>query len=220
MATQITQKLKEQKLSPKMKEFKTKVNILLNSAEPEIQYHIVQDLAKKMNLPFYKDTRGWGIRQKMTSDRVVKAYCRLCIDHLKKNNDEDFIKEFLMHLSEQQNQHLRKLSRRTTAQKKKKDAIKTQNEKGVWEHPIPLVYTRNILFDYIKNGCYSKIDLYIDFIFQNTYQVFLTEQWDNKLSELGLRDNMPKGWNWEEASRNNVFQRYIEAEIPQSEYLE
>ena len=219
MSTKITKKLDEQRNSPEMKKFKEKVNILLELASPEIEYHIVRDLAKKINLPFYKDTFGRGNRNTMTSDAIVKAYCKLCIDYYKKYRDGNFIEDFFMHLSEQQNQHLRKLSKRLSEpQKRRKDALK-QGLKGVWEHPIPLKYSRSLLTDYIKSGQYAKVDAYITFIWENTYQVFLIEKWDNKLRTLGLRETMPSGWNWEDNLNNNVFQRYIDAGIPESEYL-
>ena len=219
MSTKITQRLDEQRNSPEMRVFKEKVNAMLEFAnDPKIEYYLIRDLAKKINLPFYKETSGRGRRTKMSSDTIIKGYCKLFCDYYKTHSDDNFIEELFMHLSEQQNQHLRKLSRRTSCQNRKSATIKMESKNGVWEHPIPLKYSRDILIDYIKCDNQHKINAYIDFIWTHTYQVFLVDKWDRKLNAFGLRDTMPTGWNWEDPSNNNVFQRYIEVGIPKEEY--
>ena len=217
MATNVTRRLEQQRNSLEMQSFKEKVNALLTFANaPEIEYHIVKDLSRKINLPFYKDTAGRGTQTKMSTDAIVKGYCKICSDYYKKYKDDKFIEDLFKHLSEQQNQYFRKLSRRTKEQNHKKS---TKNKYGVWEHPIPLKYSRDILIGYIKSDDQIKINAYIDFLWTNTYQVFLGKEWDNKLRTCALTDTMPAGWNWEEPSNNNVFQRYIVAEIPEEEYM-
>ena len=86
---------------------------------------------------------------------------------------------------------------------------------GVWEHPIPLKYTREILVDYIVKDKFFEIENYIDFIANKTHQVFLSEKYNNQLNVIGLKDTMPQWWSWK---TDDVFQRYIEAGIPPSEY--
>lgn len=214
MSTQQTRRLNDRRNSLEMQEFKRKVNdFFAFSCNPEIEYYMIRDLAKKINLPFYKETRGRGRRKKMSSDEIVKGYCELCIGHYEINSDKAFIEKLFQHLSEQQNQHLRKLSARCDCQKQQ------VKQKGVWEHPVPVKYSRDVLLGYIFCGNREKINAYVDFIRENTYQVFLAEKWDNELRICGLRDKMPTGWNWEDPSNNNVFQRYVAAGIPESEYL-
>ncbi len=203
-----------------MQMFKRKVNEFLGiSNVPEIEYYLIRDLAKKINLPFYKETSGRGKRKKMNSDEIVKGYCELCSRYYKIYPDNDFIEKLFQHLSEQQNQHLRRLSKRTERQKRKSATMKQISKKNVWEHPIPVKYSRDILVGYIKSGNQVKINAYIDFIWKNTYQVFLEEKWDKELEKCGLREKMPAGWDWEDPLNNNVFQRYVEAGIPAKEYL-
>ncbi len=96
--------------------------------------------------------------------------------------------------------------------------MKHVSRKDVWEHPIPVKYSKDILVSYIKNGNRSKINNYIAFVWDNTYQVFLEEKWDNELKKHGLQEKMPKGWCWD-APGTNVFQRYVDAGIPEKEYL-
>lgn len=146
---------------------------------------------------------------KMSADAIVKGYRKVCSDYYKKFPDDSFIEKLFSHLSEQQNQCLRKLS--------KPKRIKPEGKKGVWEHPIPVKYSRDILIGYIKSGDQIKINSYIDFIWANTYQVFLEEKWDGKLRACGLRDTMPTDWNWEVPGKNNVFQRYLDTGIPKEE---
>ena len=216
MGTEVTQKLVQQRNAQGMQAFKEKVNALLLFANsPEIEYYMVRDLAKRINLPFYKETAGRGIRTKMATDVIIKGYCAISSEYYKIEPDDKFIEELFMHLSEQQNQHFRKLSKRTKEQLKNK----TKNQNGVWEHPIPLKYSRDILIGYIKSGEQNKINAYIDFLWNNTYQVFLTKDLDDRLLALGLQYSMPKDWNWEDPENNNVFQRYIVAEIPEEAYL-
>lgn len=213
MATKTTQKLEKQRNSNEMQEFKSKVNEMLEFVNrPEIEYYMIRDLSRKMNLPFYKETKNRGIRTKMSADEVIKGYCEICRVYYIKDCNGDFIKKLFKHLSEQQNQYFRKLSRRTSK------SVKTKGENGVWEHPIPLKYSTELLVGYIISDNKDKINKYIDFIWSNTYQVFLRKELDDKLRESGLRDIMPKGWNWEDPANNNVFQRYIEAEISEEEY--
>lgn len=212
MATKSTQMLERQRNANEMQEFKSKINEMLKFANcPEIEYYMVRDLARKINLPFYKDNTGRGTRIKMSADEIVKGYCEICRIYYLKDCNGDFIKKLIKHLSEQQNQYFRKLSRRS------KDA-KVKGEKGIWEHPIPLKYSTDILVGYIKSNNKDKINKYIDFIWSNTYQVFLRKELDDKLRESGLHDTMPVGWSWEDPANNNVFQRYIEAGIPEEEY--
>ena len=135
MATKTTQRLERQRTTSEMREFKCKVNEMLELANrPEIEYYMIRDLAKKINLPFYKETANRGTRTKMSADEIVKGYCEMCRVYYLKDCNGDFIKKLIKHLSEQQNQYFRKLSRRT------RKGAKIKGEKGVWEHPIPLKY--------------------------------------------------------------------------------
>ena len=74
------------------------------------------------------------------------------------------------------------------------------------------------MIDCIKTGNIIEIESYISFLTENTYQVFLVEEYNNILNARGLKDKMPLDWNWKDPNNNNVFQRYIDAGIPRSEY--
>ena len=114
-----------------MQQFRQKVLIFLDStnASSEIQYHLTRDLAKRMNLPFFKSKEKRGIRNRMKSNDIVKEYCKLCVKYYKENpNNIGFIEKLLQQLSEQQKQHMRKLSPCPPKQEAKKAKIKKIRE--------------------------------------------------------------------------------------------
>ena len=218
MPSQTAIKLTQIRNSPKMQQFLCDVLLFLDStnASQDIRYHLTRDLAKRMDLPFYESPYKCGKRNRMGADQIVKEYCGLCVTYCNQDpNNIGFIKELLQLLSVQQNQHMRKLSPRTSNQKNKRAKMKNLKKTDVWEHPIPLKYTRKILVDYIVAGNIIEIENYIKFLTKNTYQVFLVEEWNRQLNAIGLKDTMPQGWSWK---TGNVFQRYVEAGIPPSEY--
>ena len=225
MATNNTQSLARQRNSLPMQTLKNNVPIFLQAtnASPEISYHMLADLSKRMNMPFYgiaKNTVGIPLQSnRMRSNEVIKAYCRLFIDYYVKTKNIDFLENLINALYQQQQQHLRRLSMRTAKQKQKRDNIIKQGAKGVWEHPIPVSYSAKVLVDYIIKNQLKDAEDYIDFVWNKTYQVFLEKKYDLLLNQCSLQYDMPSGWDWKNPNCNDPFARYIAAGIPQSAYL-
>ncbi len=207
-------KRQEKRLGAEMQMFKQQILAFLQdtNADSNIQYHMVKDLAKMTSMPFYGDSNR-GTRNKMPSNDVVKAYSRLLVCYFKMTEDLEFVEKLLSWLSRQQQQHLRRLSRLPAAQKSKRAVAIKAGQCGVYEHPIPVNYTKKLLLKYIEEGDQKSIDGYIDFIYNHTYQVFLESTWDNQVNLL-YKDTMPDAWNWMDPENNNVFARYISASIP------
>ena len=208
------------KQSPAMQAFKNKILMFLSitNASDAIVYHMIQDLSRMTSMPFYGETRNYGIKNKMCSNIVIKSYCELFVYYYQKTHDIDFIKEIIKWLSRQQNQHFRKLSKIHPQQKAKKKVLESMGQSGVFEHPIPVSYSKSVLIQYIQTEDLGRINKYIDFIWENTYQVFLETTLDQTVNAT-YSDTMPANWNWEDTSNNYPFQRYVSVGIPSSEYL-
>ena len=211
-------KRQEQRESEEMQAFKRQILAFLDSTEasPDIRYHIIKDLAKMTNMPFYKDSH-YGRRNRMAPDQAAKNYCALFSRYYADTQDVAFIEKMFSWLTRQQQQQFRKLSRLPATQKAKRaDAIK-RGATGVYEHPIPVNYTKKLLISYIVADEQPLIHGYIDFVYGNTYQVFLESYLNAKVNRL-FHDTMPPDWDWTDPQRNHVFARYVAAEIPCESY--
>ena len=208
----------EKRLSVEMQAFKQQILDFLqnNGADLDVQYHMVKDLAKMTSMPFYGDSNR-GTKNRKPTNEVIKAYCRLLICYYKKTSDMEFARKLLSWLSMQQQQHLRKLTPLPIAQKHKYKAAKSAGQVCVYEHPIPVNYTKNLLLKYIEECDQQRIDAYIDFVFYNTRQVCMEKTWDDQVNRL-YKDTMPDNWNWKDPENNDVYARYVSAGIPACVY--
>lgn len=200
--TEITLKLEQKRNSPEVQAFKQRVLIFLNTvnASDEIKYKLRTDLAKKIDMPFYKDT-GIKIPNIIKPIECAKEYVKLLIEY----NNNDFTNELFSWLTKQQNQTLRKLH---IVSQKQKDR-KKKYPGGVMEHPVPANYSRNMLLTFIKNKQFVEACDYLDFM-STVPQIYLTRQEDELVNAIS-KDDMPNGWNWK---TDDPFIRYVRAGIP------
>lgn len=77
------------------------------------------------------------------------------------------------------------------------------------EHPVPINYIKNKLIEYIEDKDINSINKFLNFIVNNTHQVFLTYEEDNRVNKL-FRTEIPSNWDW---TMDNPYQRYVEADI-------
>ncbi|MCQ2195605.1 MAG: hypothetical protein MJZ28_11745 [Paludibacteraceae bacterium] len=203
-----TKKMAEKRLSEEVQLFKKKVLdfFKVQSVSSEIQYRIILDLAKKMDMPFYKDAEKEKIKAEV-SIRLVPS----CTDCAKEivgyliGYDDAFADELLSNLIRQQEQTFRKICPRSKKTKLGKDCI--------WEHPIPASYSKDILLSYIKSKDLDKAKKYIDYL-AAIPQITLPKTEDAKLTGA-LKYSMPQGWNWE---KDDKFARYADAGIDPKYY--
>lgn len=214
--TEGTKKMEQKRLSPEVQNFKVEVIEFLKKtdASEEVKYKLSSDLSVIIDMPFYHE-RKLGRKNRMKTPECAKEYVRLLIQY----NDISFAEKLLSWITRQQNQTLRKLYRLTKRQKyRKKKYVEETGKKGVYEHPIPVNYTKKLLLKYINEGNYEgnykEACSYIDYLYTNVPQIHLTESQDEQVNAI-YRDDMPEGWNWK---KDNPFERYIRAGIPEEVY--
>ena len=211
--TYITEKLAKIKEKPETLKFKQDLLDFLNitNSSKEITYHIIKDLSIMISMPFYKEA-NIGLKNRMSVNEIIKNYCKISIEYIKITGNIDFIKILFKWLSLNQGQSLRKLSKLNSKQKSVKRNYYAKGITGVFEHPIPIRYTKELLLNYIISNNYEDCSGYIDFVYKNTTQIFLRSDLNKKVVNC-YNDTMPKGWNWKENNNNNPYQRYIEVGI-------
>ncbi len=178
-----------------IEKFRSEINDFLRETKADniIRYYMKTDLATMTDMPFYDcndEDRDTKPENKKNVVDIVSEYCELL-----GSKKKDFQKKLLYWLSKQQNQSMRKLSK--------------QLNNGIWEHPIPLKYTREFLLKRIDKGEFDIIKEYLKFINENAPQIFLTNE-HNKIVNKKFKDKMPDDWDWK---TDNPFARYIEAGI-------
>ena len=200
-----TEKLAEKRASEYVQKFKKEILDFFEKAEvpDKIRYKICVDLAKRIDMPFYKEKKE-GIRSNISCKDCAKEYIRLLI----KYNNYDFAKKLIDSLIKQQQQTFRKIHFRSTKQIERKKRLKELGKNCIWEHPIPSNCTKNIILSYIKSGDKENACRYIDYLSEIS-QFALSEEEDKKVNKE-WKDSMPNNWNWESS---NKFERYIKAEI-------
>ncbi len=201
-------KREEERNSPKMIEFKNNINQFIQStnASPEIIYHLKHDLGIMTNMPYYKDYKG--VKNRMDRKDIILNYCKLLIDY----NNKNFTNKLINILSRNQNQNIRKLSTRNKNERQRCKSIGSKN--GIWEHPITIKYIKDKLIQYINEKDIQKISDFLDFLINDTNQIFLTHDEDNLVNSK-YRSNMPNNWDW---VTSNKYQRYIDTNIRKDLY--
>ena len=194
--------------SPATQNFKNEVENFLKftEASDSIAYHLRKDLGIMTNMPYYKEYKG--IRNKMDKKDIIMNYASLLMEY----NDPTFTTKLINKLSLNQFQTLRKLSSRDKEEIKRSKEIGSSN--GIWEHPVPIKYIKNELIEIINDKDFIELDKFLDFIINNTHQIFLTKEEDKKVNQL-YKDNMPSNWDWK---TGNIYQRYINSGIRQDLY--
>ncbi len=159
------------------------------NASEEIACLLKKDLSKTTDMPFYKQETEPEIITR------IRTYCKLLINF----NNDAFTEKLLSELSKQQQQSLRKLSR----------PLNKQSEGVIWEHSIPVNYTKKMLLDLIKKKDLKTIKEYLNFVYEKAPQIYLTKEQDEKVNQ-NYRDTMPEGWGWK---TDDPFIRYKKAGI-------
>ena len=186
--------------SPEMQDFRKEIELFLEKtkADADTIYRLKTDLAKKTDMPFYKEDHGSRCgRAKMSAPEIVYIYCELLISY----GDMDFSERLLDWLSRQQEQSMRKLSQKLNESENQTD--------GIWEHSIPVNYTKKMLLDLIKKKDLKTIKEYLKFVYEKAPQICLTKEQDDKVNKK-YRDTMPEGWDWK---TGDPFIRYKKAGI-------
>lgn len=189
--------------SPQIQEFKNKIeDFFEKTGLPDaVKYKIRIDLSTMTNMPYYGKDKG--LRYSISPKETIRECCYHLIDY----GDMDFSDKLLKWLTKQQNQSFRKMFKKH-GQKKEKDSI--------WEHPIPVKVSRTILYKYIEEGNRQKINDFLTYI-SDIPQIPIPKDIDNRLTSAGLKDAMPKGWNWEISG--SQFARYTEVGFDYLEFL-
>lgn len=202
-----TKKLEEKRNSFEVQQFKREVETFLKEvdASDEMCYRVRCDLAKKVDSPFYNDYKG-NRCCKMSTEEIAKEYVRLLI----KYDNINFTKKLLLSLIRQQSQTFRRIYKRSNFQNARKKELKY----GVYEHSVPVKYSRDMLLLYIKNKKYKRACEYIDYMSNCFPQIFLTNE-ENNLINISYKYKMPEKWNWK---RDSLFIRYEKAGINEEVY--
>ena len=189
-------------------DFKNEVENFLKITEApnDIAYHLRKDLGIMTNMPYYKEYKG--TRNKMDKKDIIMNYASLLMEY----NNPTFTTKLINKLSLNQLQTLRKLSSRDKEEIKRSKEIGSSN--GIWEHLVPIKYIKNELIEIINNNDFIELNEFLDFIINNTRQIFLTKEEDKKVNQL-YKDNMPSNWDWK---TGNIYQRYINSGIRQDLY--
>lgn len=210
MSTNITKRMIKKKISEEVQNFKKDILVFFDktNVSPEISYKICVDLAKKMDMPFYKEKKI-GTPSRISCVEIAKKY----IEYLIEYGNYDFSEKLINELTKHQQQTLRKIHPRNKEQKRKKKYL----EKGsIWEHPIPTNYSKQRILEYIKDGNLDKAKAFIDYL-SKVPQIALSKDNDRSVN-ADWKDSMPEWWNWEEIGKNDPFARYKAAKIPEDSY--
>lgn len=205
MSTNSTKRMNKKRISEEVQNFKEKVLDFFDKANvsPEIRYKICVDLAKKMDMPFYKEKKI-GTQSRISCVDRAKEYVRLLIEY----DDFSFSEKLINELTKQQQQTLRKIHPRTKEQKTRKEIL---GKDSVWEHPIPTNYSKQLILSYIRNKNQDSALKFIDYL-SKVPQIALSKDEDKTVNEK-FKDSMPEGWHWEEIGKNDQFARYKAAKI-------
>lgn len=211
MGTDVTNKLRAKRLSPKVQQFKKDVLEFFEkgTVSPEICYKICIDLSAKIDMPFYHENRI-GNRSKISCEECAQEYIKYLIQYNNYSFSEKLIKEYLF---QQQNQTFRKLHRRPKKQIARAKAFKSSGKKIVWEHPIPSNYSKKMILSFIKSREYEKACDFIIFL-SKIPQIALSTEDNEKVNDL-YKDSMPPNWDWK---KDDPFIRYVLAGIDPSIY--
>lgn len=92
-----------------------------------------------------------------------------------------------------------------------KARCKNRSAKSVEEHVVPIKVITDILIDEYKLKCNKITKAFIKNVLEKLlWCAFITEEENQKLNDLGLKNNMPDGWNWK---KDSPFARYELAKI-------
>jgi hypothetical protein len=210
--TDITDKLREERESLDMQEFKQRVEEFINacSIDSETQYHLRNNLGVMINLPYYKESKGMRPKRPYDHLKIILNFCKYLIQY----NNEDFTKKLLRLLTINQLQSFRKVA------KQKKDINKLSRKEAKWEHIIPAKVVRDKIVEIIDSKI--KQDEKIEeienvlVIFRKAGQLHITNEDNEKLNKSNYATKMPSDWDW---SEEKIFSRYIEANINLDKYL-
>ena len=185
-------KRENERNSPKMQSFENQIEYFFEKVRmpDSVRYKIRVNLGVMTNMPYYGKEKG--TRYKIGDKEVIKQCCNYLIDF----GNMDFSKTLLKWLTLQQNQSLRKISKKV-GKKREKEAV--------WDHPVPAKVSRSILLGYIGEGNREKIDRFIEYI-SRIPQIALPKNLDDRLTGAGLKESMPPNWQWE--AQNSQFARY------------
>ena len=205
MATKNTEKLDKKRKSESMQQFKSDFENFLTEtgANEELARHLKKDLSARINMPYFKEKELYG--EKMSPLNVCLGFCELAISYLAISDDnENFIKVTLALLCQQQGQSFRKISPHG---KKGPRYQSIPRSDLIWEHPIPVNYTKEYIYDCICRSDIEEIKNYLDFLAETPQVCMLKEGEEDKILKE-YKATMPKGWNYK---KDSPYDRYIKS---------
>lgn len=172
--------------------FREKVECFLDAtkASEAVAYSIKKDLSAKTDMEFYGQNKKQCVKCGSDIDMAVEY-----IELLHKYGDLSFAKQLLKKLGVQQNQVLRRLARRTQADKQLAKRTKLEGRAGgIWEHAIP---TKYVISEINKMLSLGDIKLARQLLerYEAAGQKFLSKK-DEQAVSLHYRDTMPEKWDW------------------------
>lgn len=130
------------------------------------------------------------------------------------SNSVNFLKFMRITLTEQNS--LRELSEEELRNnlyhyRSSKARCKDRTVKTVEEHVVPINVITEILIEEYKSKGETITKAYIKKVLERLlWCVFVTDEENKRLNDLGLKNNMPKGWNWK---NDSPYARYELAKI-------
>ena len=151
-------------------------------------------------MPYYKEVKG---RRGLSPIDVCIGFCKLAIAY----EDKDFIKIALAWLCKQQGQSFRKISPQDKKKGSRYQSI-GRGKKIIWEHPIPVNYSKNYLYDCICRNDLAEATNYLSFLSQ-VHQVCMLKEEDDLILKQ-YKDTMPNDWDYH---KDSPYIRYIESKM-------
>ena len=143
-----------------------------------------------------------GVKFDIIENRKAVKLIFLKLEEIYSQKNEELVKLFLSQLCKQNNTLIRKLSNLKYRSKNPgtrlvgKQTInnKHKNNGYIYEHTIPVKYFIKEMICILET---KNMNMKIDNIFNKLISVELNTDDDQLIISRGLKDTMPKGWNWD-----------------------
>lgn len=202
------------KLKFNIQGFKQEIEDFLINANvsPDMIYHVKNQLSIQVGMPYYRD-KNKGKRNRLNKLSIIFEISKILANY----NNSSFTRRLMQELAKNQGQALRGLSKKLKLDYSRKPNRISDNiyeRVGTWEHLIPIKYIRDTIINYIDNNQMNELESFLHWVENNTFQVFLTKEEDDKVNSF-YREDMPPNWNWK---TGDIFIRYKIAGVREDLY--